>query len=360
MKRFFLYTFLAGLSVAELSSCDALLSASGGYGGVSVGATPASYEYGYGIGYDEARRQALFLSDKMAYELGLTDAQYEAVYEINLDYLLNMQGESSLYGSYWNRRNADLSYVLSLSQYNYFINEDYFYRPVYWYNNGYAFGVYDRYDTNRYYRGRPEHYWTYKGGRNRGTDSYYRGKFGNQTQRPNITRNTNNDWNVTHSSTWQTGRLPSQQSNINKGQHSFGNQQRNKAFNDKFSQRENSSNNSTVTYRNEQKVNQQSAQSFGALRRETMRQSQQTQPVQQRPTAQQQRPVMERQRASAQQPSSFGSRQSTSFGSASSRFGGSRSLPQSSTPVQQQPSTSSPAPRFGTQSTTGGHFGGHR
>ena len=36
-----------------------------------------------------------FLVDKMAYELGLTDAQYQAVYEINLDYLLNMQGERS-------------------------------------------------------------------------------------------------------------------------------------------------------------------------------------------------------------------------------------------------------------------------
>ena len=37
------------------------------------------------MSYNAARNEALFLSDKMAYELNLTAAQYEAVYEINLD-----------------------------------------------------------------------------------------------------------------------------------------------------------------------------------------------------------------------------------------------------------------------------------
>ena len=36
--------------------------------------------------YQQAREQALFLTDKMAYELNLTEQQYEAAYEINLDY----------------------------------------------------------------------------------------------------------------------------------------------------------------------------------------------------------------------------------------------------------------------------------
>ncbi len=352
MRRFFLYTFLAGLSVAGLSSCDALLSAGGVYGGVSVGVTPASYEYGYGIGYDEARRQALFLSDKMAYELGLTDAQYEAVYEINLDYLLNMQGESSLYGSYWTRRNADLSYVLSLSQYNYFINEDYFYRPVYWYNNGYAFRVYDRYSRDRFYRSRPQDYWTYRGGRNKHADSYYRGKFGNQRQRPNITHNANNDWNARQSSTWQTGRMPAQSGDIDRNQRSFGNQKRENIFNNRPNQSWNNGSSSTFTRQREQDVRQQSTQSFGDRRREAMRQSQHTQPVQQRPATQMQRPVIEQRSAPVQRPSSFGN--------ASSRFGGSRSIPQSSAQAPQQPSTSRPAPQFGTQGAGGGHFGGHR
>ncbi len=34
------------------------------------------------MSYNAAKNEALFLSDKMAYELNLTAAQYEAVYEI--------------------------------------------------------------------------------------------------------------------------------------------------------------------------------------------------------------------------------------------------------------------------------------
>ena len=37
------------------------------------------------MNYNAAKNEALFLSDKMAYELNLTAAQYEAVYEIKLD-----------------------------------------------------------------------------------------------------------------------------------------------------------------------------------------------------------------------------------------------------------------------------------
>ncbi len=37
------------------------------------------------MSYEQARNEALFLTDKMAYELNLTEDQYEAAYEINLD-----------------------------------------------------------------------------------------------------------------------------------------------------------------------------------------------------------------------------------------------------------------------------------
>ena len=40
------------------------------------------------MSYEQARQQALFLTDKMAYELNLTEEQYQAAYEINLDYLM--------------------------------------------------------------------------------------------------------------------------------------------------------------------------------------------------------------------------------------------------------------------------------
>ena len=65
------------------------------------------------MSYEQARRQALFLADKMAYELNLSDAQYEAVYEANLDYLMSLNNRRHLYGSYWTRRNTLLEVVLA-------------------------------------------------------------------------------------------------------------------------------------------------------------------------------------------------------------------------------------------------------
>ena len=45
---------------------------------------------GKAMSYEQARNEALFLTDKMAYELNLTEEQYEAAYEINLDYLMGV------------------------------------------------------------------------------------------------------------------------------------------------------------------------------------------------------------------------------------------------------------------------------
>jgi hypothetical protein len=67
--------------------------------------------------YEQARREALFLTDKMAYELNLSDAQYEAAYEINLDYLMSVTSQHNVFGPYWDRRNLDLSYILYQKHY---------------------------------------------------------------------------------------------------------------------------------------------------------------------------------------------------------------------------------------------------
>ena len=64
------------------------------------------------MSYEQARQQALFLTDKMAYELNLTEDQYEAAYEINLDYLMGVNSYDDVYGTYWTHRNLDMSYVL--------------------------------------------------------------------------------------------------------------------------------------------------------------------------------------------------------------------------------------------------------
>lgn len=120
--------------------------------------------------YSQAKDQALFLADKMAYELNLTEEQYEAAYEINLDYLIAVNDYNDLYGSYWTRRNLELQSILASWQYNAYTSADYFYRPVYWSDNRWNWRIYSRYAADRYYNSRPTVYVTYRGGNNR---NYY-------------------------------------------------------------------------------------------------------------------------------------------------------------------------------------------
>lgn len=126
------------------------------------------------MSYRAARNEALFLSDKMAYELNLTDAQYEAVYEINLDYLMSVNGYSDAYGKWWNRRNNDLKYVLTAYQYEKYMKLNYFYRPLNWEKGAFTFLVYNHYkNKNHFYKGNPKGYSIYKGGNNKKSDRFY-------------------------------------------------------------------------------------------------------------------------------------------------------------------------------------------
>ena len=117
------------------------------------------------MSYKQARQQALFLTDKMAYELNLTEDQYEAAYEVNLDYLMSVDTYDDLYGAYWRQRNMDLSYILLDWQYRTYLNATYFYRPLYW-NAGYwHFVIYARYPRrDDFYFGCPHFYVSYRGG----------------------------------------------------------------------------------------------------------------------------------------------------------------------------------------------------
>ena len=117
------------------------------------------------MSFEQARNEALFLTDKMAYELNLTDEQYEACYEINLDYLMGVTGRADVFGTYWERRNLDLSYILLDWQWQAYIAASYFYRPLYWEAGYWHFGIYARYPHRDYfYFGRPHFYATYSGG----------------------------------------------------------------------------------------------------------------------------------------------------------------------------------------------------
>ena len=147
--------------------------------------------------YTQAREQALFLTDKMAYELNLTPQQYEAAYEINLDYLMSLNSvddfpglfilladiDSDLdsvgdvYAASWRQRNLDLQYILYDWQYTAYCAASYFFRPVYW-NAGYwHFGIYAHYPhRNHFYFSRPAAYAAYRGAhswRHNGGRSWY-------------------------------------------------------------------------------------------------------------------------------------------------------------------------------------------
>jgi len=151
--------------------------------------------------FNVAQQEALFLSDKMAYELGLSGAQYEMIYEINLDYFLSINTYNDTYGVWWARRNSDIRYILSTYQYNRYISLSYFYRPLNWLNGSWYYPIYSRY-TNRgyFYNRRPTIYISYKGGNNRLSNDHYAHRPGIQggnhyNNHNNYSNNHNNNHN---------------------------------------------------------------------------------------------------------------------------------------------------------------------
>ena len=156
------------------------------------------------MSYTAAKNEALFLSDKMAYELNLTDAQYDAVYEINLDYLMSVNGRNDAYGTWWNRRNTDLKYVLTAWQYEKFMDMSYFYRPLTWKNGSWTFNVYSHYSNkSHFYKARPKAYVSYKGGNNKKSDRYYADKKVNKPASTPTAKHGNDKKSSGNGSTWR-------------------------------------------------------------------------------------------------------------------------------------------------------------
>ena len=94
------------VATMSLTSCDSLLALNGGSSGVVYTSGGDVYSAGYGsdyggryaysgIRYEDARRQALFLSDKMAYELLLIE-------HINAEYEHNITQQIYVSGNLWN------------------------------------------------------------------------------------------------------------------------------------------------------------------------------------------------------------------------------------------------------------------
>ena len=131
-----------------------------------------------GMSYELAREEAAFIADKMAYELDLSEMQYESVYEVYFDYFLNIT-PSNIYGIYWDHLCTDLSYILTPSQYRRFKNISYFYRPVvYRSGNLWSFGIYNMYVRGNFFFDRPQAYVVYRSAHSRANNhhtSYYKG-----------------------------------------------------------------------------------------------------------------------------------------------------------------------------------------
>ena len=126
------------------------------------------------MNYEEAREHARFLTDKMAYELNLNDAQYNDCYEINLDYFLSVASPADVYGTCLDFRNADLRFVLLDWQYALFTAADYFLRPLHWLHGAWTYSIYRYYHAGYYYYDHPRVFWSYRGGHGR---SFYHGGF---------------------------------------------------------------------------------------------------------------------------------------------------------------------------------------
>ena len=118
----------------------------------------------FAMPYSSARKQALFLTDKMAYELNLTDGQYNAAYEINLDYFMNVDSDLDIFGFYWDLRDSELRYILTRRQYRLYKATEYFYRPINWTSNAFSFLIYSHYARDRFFRPAPRVYVTYSSG----------------------------------------------------------------------------------------------------------------------------------------------------------------------------------------------------
>ena len=128
---------------------------------------------------NEIRHEARFLTDRMGHELGLSNRQYDDVFEINFDFLYQANevlddmvfGYDDAIDYYYyllDVRNEDLMYVLRNSQYRRFVMRDYFYRPIYMSGRTWGMRIWERYsDRNYFYFSIPSLYYTYNGAHGR-------------------------------------------------------------------------------------------------------------------------------------------------------------------------------------------------
>lgn len=140
----------------------------------------------------DIRVNARFLTDRMAYELRLSNRQYNDIFEINYDFFYNVDpyidrmsyGDSyalDMYYRYLDERNDDIRWVLSRRHYVRFMSLEHFFLPIYAVNRVCYIRIYNIYpNRTHFYYGRPSHYYSYHGGHCRnhhGGISFYQSNY---------------------------------------------------------------------------------------------------------------------------------------------------------------------------------------
>ena len=126
------------------------------------------------MSYDAMRNNARFLTDRMAYTLGLSTALLDDLYYINYDYICGVNDylDDVALGYYYDdymaivrERDYALQRLLTSAQWAALMSYDYFYRPISFVNRAWRFAIY-AFDTrpNYYYYRVPRLYTTYRGG----------------------------------------------------------------------------------------------------------------------------------------------------------------------------------------------------
>ncbi len=105
----------------------------------------------FGMSRERASEEADFLTDKMAYELGLTEAQWADVYEINYDYFRVLDRLGRSYTREHQLRDAKLKYVLTVSQWERYCSINYFMIPVKPGLSDWIFTIYNHYKRQTFY-----------------------------------------------------------------------------------------------------------------------------------------------------------------------------------------------------------------
>lgn len=126
------------------------------------------------MSYDAMRNNARFLTDRMAYTLGISSlAIIDDLYRINFDYIYGINDyldDIALgyryddYMAICAERDYALQMLLGNAIWARLMGYDYFYRPVFFHNHRWHFGIYDYFDRGHWYYSAPRYYHEYRGG----------------------------------------------------------------------------------------------------------------------------------------------------------------------------------------------------